>query len=355
VQLVTNTNLSPGAPDVRDTRRRGVSLRLTQLRVAAERGRQAVAIAVAAVIGMSETTHRARTRSFVREVIRGARTLGSVSPRDVLETAFTAALWWYAYSVLYPARALKRAGLTLRASPRGDELARRSPSGLGPFYSEHAPDIRLLASASENAHSVAEFERLAHVYEGCMLPFSLPIFEEALINLRPYIARDSRVLDAACGPGYQLRRVAELVPEGEVVGVDLAAEMVRVARDRAAAENLENCAFFQADIGALPGEFTGRFDLVYTCLAHHHFPDPLAAAEGALRCLRPGGIYGIVDPGPAWFNLPATAFARLADPGFVALRAPGEFREILRSAGFRRTQWVPLLPGYVLVVGQKEP
>jgi SAM-dependent methyltransferase len=129
--------------------------------------------------------------------------------------------------------------------------------------------------------------------------------------------------------------------------------MVEVAHASARSHGLDNCAFFQADVGELPRAFTGRFDLVYSCLAHHHFPDPDAAAANALRCLRPGGVYCVIDPGPAWFNALSAPLCRLGDPGWIGWKTPAEFRTLLDEAGFARTCWVPLLPGFGLAVGQR--
>src|ERR1051325_7756983 len=47
----------------------------------------------------------------------------------------------------------------------------------------------------------------------------------ALMNFK---SRD-RVLDLGCGTGWASRRLARLVPEGEVVGIDVADEMLRRA------------------------------------------------------------------------------------------------------------------------------
>jgi SAM-dependent methyltransferase len=182
-------------------------------------------------------------------------------------------------------------------------------------------------------------------------PFSTPIFDEALAVIARYLAPDSRVLDAGCGPGRELKRVAELVPDGEVVGVDLAAGMVEAAYE--SARSFHNCAFFQADVGDLPARFRGAFDVVYSCLAHHHYPDPASAATGILRCLRPGGLYCVIDPGPAWFNAISAPLGRLADPGWIGWQTPEQFRALFTAAGFSRTSWVPLLPGLGLALGQK--
>jgi SAM-dependent methyltransferase len=282
--------------------------------------------------------------------VRLPRKLG---PRQAAEAYLVGALWWYAASVLYPARALRRGGIRVVGPPVGDEPMGLPCPGLGRHFSKGRPAPVLLDEPSKNGHLVEEFDELAEFYEVLVRPFSTPIFDEALAVIRRYLALDSRVLDAGCGPGRELRRVAALVPEGEVVGIDLAAGMVNAAQASARARGLDNCAFFQADVSSLPRPFRGRFDLVYSSLAHHHYPDPQAAAEGILRCLRPGGVYCIVDPGPAWFNALSAPLGWLADPGWIGWKTPEEFHALLAGVGFARTCWIPLLPGFGLAIGQK--
>jgi SAM-dependent methyltransferase len=129
--------------------------------------------------------------------------------------------------------------------------------------------------------------------------------------------------------------------------------MVQSAHRAARAKVLDHCAFFRADVGRLPRAFTGAFDLIYNCLAHHH-PEPAAAAASMLRCLRPGGAYCVVDPGPAWFNRMSAPFAARTDPGWIGFHTPDEFRTLFERAGFARTAWIELLPGFGLAVGQKD-
>jgi len=289
-----------------------------------------------------------------RQAAREARAVGLPGPAQLAEAQLVGVLWCYAVSVLYPARLLKRSGLPVVGPPNGTEPIGLPRRGLGRRFSEQAEGPVLLDGPAQNRHLVQEFDRHARFYEPLVRPFSTPIFDEALDVIRGYLAPDSRVLDAACGPGRELRRVAALVPRGEVVGVDLAAGMIGVAHASAADRGLDNCAFFQADVGELPAAFDHAFDLAYSCLAHHHFPDPPAAARNVLRCLRPGGVYCVVDPGPAWFNLLSAPFGRLADPGWIGWRTPSEFCALLADAGFARACWIPLLPGFGLAVGQKE-
>ncbi len=263
------------------------------------------------------------------------------------------AMWSYAAGVLYPAQALKRAGVPVASRVLGDDPEGLPLRGLGPYFSARQDDPVLLDRETEHDHLVEDFDRIADVYDAFVQPFSRPIFDEALRVMRGWLGPRSRVLDAGCGPGRELRQVARLVAEGEVVGVDLAAGMVKAAMRGARAAGLDNCAFFQADVGELPRTFTGKFDLVYNCLAHHHYPDPRRAAAGVHRCLRPHGVYCIVDPGPSWYTRLSAPLARWADPGWIGFHTPEQFRELLDEAGFARSAWIELLPGFGLAVGQK--
>lgn len=263
------------------------------------------------------------------------------------------AMWWYATYVLTPAQYLKRAGLMVDTGARLDELTIDERPGLGPHFSRLHTEPVLLSTPTDHDHLVEEFDRMAEVYAEFVRPFSQPIFDEALAIMSRFLKQDARVLDDGCGPGRELLRVARLVPKGEVVGVDLAGKMVTTAHRAARASGLDNCAFFQADAGALPEEFNGQFDVIYNCLAHHHFPDPPAAAAAALRCLRDGGYYCVIDPGPKWYNDMSAPFAKWADPGWIGFHTPDRFRSLLQDAGFARVLWFDLLPGFGLVVGEK--
>jgi SAM-dependent methyltransferase len=262
-------------------------------------------------------------------------------------------MWSYAASVLYPAQALRRAGLAQPADPIGDLPLPLPDAGLGPRFSETHPLPVLLDAPTAHDQLVVEFDRMAEVYDAYVAPFSKPIFDEALEWLRRIVPTRARILDAGCGPGRELRRMARLVPRGEVVGIDLAAGMVQSAYQATHAQGLDNTAFFQADVGALPEVFDGQFDVVYCSLAHHHYPQPAAAATSVLRALRPGGIYCVVDPGPAWYTALSAPVARWADPGWIGFHTPDEFRALFAAAGFVRSAWLDLLPGFGLAIGQK--
>lgn len=266
--------------------------------------------------------------------------------------ALVGAMWLYAETVLRPAQMLKRTGLYI---PRviGSEPEKLNRSGLGPKFSIKNKAPVLLDRGTEHDHLVKEFDKMSEVYAEFVRPFSEPLFEEGLAVIKRYLRPDDRVLDAGCGPGRELQQVARLVPEGEVVGIDLAAGMVNTAHRAARAFGLRNCAFFQSDVGDPPAIFTDQFDLVYSCLAHHHYPEPSAASTAIFRCLRPGGLYCVIDPGPAWYNAISAPLAKVADPGWIGFHTPDEFSTLFRNAGFVNTAWFEVLPGFGVAAGQK--
>ena len=263
------------------------------------------------------------------------------------------AMWSYANSVLRPAQALKRRGVPVVSPLIGEMPQQLDRPGLGPKFSLSYNNPVLLEHETVHDHLVEEFDHMSEVYSEFVQPFSRPIFEEAMSVLTDYLPPDARVLDAGCGPGRELQRIARKVREGEVVGIDLSRGMVISAHRSARAHGIRNVAFVQSDVGELPWEFSGEFDLVYSGLAHHHYPEPPAATNAILRCLRPGGVYCVVDPGPEWYNRLSAPIAKWADPGWIGFHNPQQFCNLFRGAGFSRVGWLELLPGFGAALGQK--
>jgi trans-aconitate 2-methyltransferase len=100
------------------------------------------------------------------------------------------------------------------------------------------------------------------------------------LNLRP----DDAVLDIGCGDGRITAAIAERVPEGRVVGVDLSADMIRHAEVHHGHPNL---AFRQADAQTLP--FDSEFTVVFSNAALHWVRDHRPVLAGIARALKPGG------------------------------------------------------------------
>jgi ubiquinone/menaquinone biosynthesis C-methylase UbiE len=259
--------------------------------------------------------------------------------------ALVYAMWWYAAFVLHPARFLHR-------GPAVSDGFVWPLSGQGPRSSVGGAKIVPLGRSSPNAELVREFDRMAQSYERYAVPFTAPVWDRALAVLREHVPSDARVLDVGCGPGVELRHAARLVPAGEVVGIDLAGEMLVVAAREAERRGIRNVAFVQADVSSLPADLDRSFDIAYACFSHHHFPDPAAACREVLRTLVPGGVYCVIDVGREWLRRLAAPIARLGDPGWIGFATPDEIAALLRAAGARQVAVTPLLPGIDMVLAR---
>jgi SAM-dependent methyltransferase len=101
-------------------------------------------------------------------------------------------------------------------------------------------------------------------------------------------------LDAGCGGGDVTLDLARLVgPTGRVVGIDIDATKLDLARQEAAAEQLANVDFRQVAIDEWRP--APEFDLVYFRFLLTHLPDPTAAVQTMRQALRPGGAIGVED------------------------------------------------------------
>jgi ubiquinone/menaquinone biosynthesis C-methylase UbiE len=261
-------------------------------------------------------------------------------------------LWWYSVSVLRPAQVLKAAGI-LPLNELGTRPADRELKGLGQQYSRKRKEPVFLEGAPNNYDTVEKFDEISRVYGTYVEPFSRPVFDEVIKDIARYVPENARILDCSCGPGTETLRLASRFPKGEVVAMDLSAEMVAVAARNARDRSIRNIAFFQADVTSMPSHFTGRFDAVYCSFAFHHYSQPLNAVREMHRALRARGKAFIIDPGPAWMKALASPMAKWADPGWVGFHTGAEFQDLFHRAGFSAFYWSEILPGIGLSIATK--
>jgi SAM-dependent methyltransferase len=112
------------------------------------------------------------------------------------------------------------------------------------------------------------------------LPITLPVLER--MDLRP----TENVLDVGCGSGWLTRRVAGMVPDGRVVGMDISDEMIRLARRQSLAN--QNILYLVGEVGEIPWE-PNFFDRAISVESAYYWPDPAAGVKEVHRVLRPAG------------------------------------------------------------------
>jgi len=118
--------------------------------------------------------------------------------------------------------------------------------------------------------------------------------EEAAAFLIPALAPDMRLLDVGCGPGSITRGLAERLPAGEVVGLDLSRETLASARQDAEARGLRNLRYQEGSVYELPFP-DGAFDVAYAHQVLQHLRERGAALSEMLRVVRPGGLVAVRD------------------------------------------------------------
>jgi ubiquinone/menaquinone biosynthesis C-methylase UbiE len=120
--------------------------------------------------------------------------------------------------------------------------------------------------------------------------------------LRRMIARELKryhpegiMVDAGCGPGYLVALIAKSFPHLQVIGIDIAKEMVEAATRNVSSLSLkERVRFQQGDIQELPFE-DNAVDFVVSTLSLHHWSNPKEALHEIHRVLKPGGQFLVFD------------------------------------------------------------
>ena len=109
---------------------------------------------------------------------------------------------------------------------------------------------------------------------------------EALVK-RIGITKELKVLDLGCGDGTTALPAGKL--GAEVLGVDIARNLVEAGNKRAREHGLKNCTFQEGDATNLHQVPDQTFDLVVSIFGAMFAQDPFAVAKETVRVTRSGG------------------------------------------------------------------
>jgi SAM-dependent methyltransferase len=101
------------------------------------------------------------------------------------------------------------------------------------------------------------------------------------------ITKGLRVLDLGCGDGTTALPAAKL--GADVLGVDIARNLVEAGNKRAAEDGLSGCIFQEGDASNLEQLPDKAFDLVISIFGAMFAPKPFEVAREMVRVTRPGG------------------------------------------------------------------
>ncbi|VAX21620.1 hypothetical protein MNBD_NITROSPINAE04-1605 [hydrothermal vent metagenome] len=169
---------------------------------------------------------------------------------------------------------------------------------------------------------------------------------DELVLDRAKVAHGHSVLDLGSGTGYPALKAASIVKEsGSVTGLDMAEEMLNVARRKADALDFKHVLFKKCDVSRLPFE-DGSFDAVTSRFCLMFLPEPERAVNEVFRALKKGGsfagvVWGAPDKNPG-LTLAIGMLKKIMDvpapdpsaPGLFSLAKPGDLKKMVSDAGF---------------------
>ena len=146
-----------------------------------------------------------------------------------------------------------------------------------------------------------------------------------------------RVLDLGCGDGTTALPLARA--GAEVVGIDIARNLVEAGNKRAAAAGLGKLKFQEGDACNLEGVTDHSFDLVVSIFGAMFAPKPLDVAKEMVRVTKPGGriVMGNWIPGDPTFVSQvlkiSSAFTPPPPEGFISPMTWGVESNIIERFG----------------------
>lgn len=194
-------------------------------------------------------------------------------------------------------------------------------------------------------------------HDDFVIASSRPVGERLLdvVDLRD----EALVLDAATGTGEPGLSAAQRVPSGRVVGTDIAADMLAVASDKAAARGIAN---YETKLCSAESSLPfpdGHFDAVVCRFGVMFFPDMLAGTRELARVLKPGrrvALAAWAEPAKnPWVTMAASVVNQVlslppppADaPGIFRCAPPGTLTSLLQRAGLREIEEVEVTGQFV--------
>jgi SAM-dependent methyltransferase len=158
-------------------------------------------------------------------------------------------------------------------------------------------------------------------------------------------------LDFGCGDGKTAPLLRQLVKVDRVLGVDVSAQSIEVARKQCSDPAIAYCA-----AGSFRPE--AQMDLAYCNGVFHHIPPPErpAGLQAIHAALRPGGVFAFWENNP-WNPATHYVMSRCAFDNDAQMLSPLVARRLLKQAGFAvlRTDYLFVFPRGLKVLRGLEP
>ena len=213
--------------------------------------------------------------------------------------------------------------------------------------------FRQLHNTPEDQKKVTYFSLCAEEYELVTERFKSYFLDRAFEIIQLQTDQNYYILDAACGPGYELEKLQALVPNGEVIGIDLSGDMIKRANRNARIKKLPNVGFYQADLNRLPAEFTDHFDLIFCNISLHYFETVENVFHQFYKALRNNGKLIFIEPLGSITQKLSKAVLKEAIPHFKRFYSKKEQNQFLGQAGFTFLYWEEIQKNIGLTIAIK--
>jgi 2-polyprenyl-3-methyl-5-hydroxy-6-metoxy-1,4-benzoquinol methylase len=175
----------------------------------------------------------------------------------------------------------------------------------------------VILAGSEVAMKKAQFDPVALAYAKQVVPRRLPQF--LTLAHRLDLTGNEQVLDVGSGPGHLSLQIAEKLKRGgSVHGIDIAPNMVKMAKRMAQHQGTRNTHFRTGTATALPYE-AESFNIVVSSNAFPWVPERAQFLNEVYRVLKPSGKLALVTVSNKCYKEFAAAFKT------VALKNPNLF------------------------------
>ncbi len=137
------------------------------------------------------------------------------------------------------------------------------------------------------------------------------------------VAPDARVLEVGPGSGYYSVEVARKIPQGELVLLDIQAEMLQKSSDKLTKAGISNFQTKQADGKELPFD-DNSFDAISMVTVFGEIQERESFLKEAARVLKPNGMLAITEHHPDPDFEPADkVMESVSSAGFTPLQKLG--------------------------------
>lgn len=136
------------------------------------------------------------------------------------------------------------------------------------------------------------WDEAAEEYEQYFVPRFAPWVAAAVATVAGVNMHSGPILVPCCGTFPELPELVAAHPEREIVGIDLSAGMVRMARERAG--RWPHVRVIEGDAATLERRWSNTCAGVVSAFGLQQLPDPDVALANWVAALRPGGCLSVV-------------------------------------------------------------